>query len=196
MTRQERLYVIPTGKIIMDRFEKYCIMDIEAIALSKGRHGPVPGRFSRIHHCYRKIGIELWDDSKQVFELVPCIPKHDLWPDEDMTFTYCKNKIHGLNYYPPHFSKHCLEGASIIQRFLKENDIKLVLFKGGNIERDLCYKVGIECIDLETFGVEKAPKALGHDPMREVTFYHHQLKKLLADGYINTCLSLQSPLDR
>ena len=161
-------------------FGKYCILDIEAIALSKDRCGPTKGRFSRIHHCLRKIGIELWDDSKQMFEFSPCIMKHDLMPEEDMTFAYCKTKIHGLSYYPPRYSKHCLEGASIISRFLKENGVKLVLFKGGNIERDLCYRLGMECIDLGTFGVEKAPKDLGHDPVREVAFYHQQLKKLLA----------------
>ena len=167
-------------KSLITRFGKYCILDIEAIALSKDRCGPAQGRFSRIHHCLRKTGIELWDDSKQVFEFSPCIQIHDLWPDEYMTFTYCKTKIHGLSYYPPRNSKHCLQGASIILRFLKENDVKLVLFKGGNIERDLCYRLGMECIDLATFGVEKAPKDLGHDPVREVAFYHQQLKKLLA----------------
>ena len=160
------------------RFRKYCILDIEAIALSKDRHGPDRGRFSRIHHCHRKIGIELWDDSKQVFEFSPCIQKHDLWPEEYMTFTYCKTKIHGLNYYPPRPAKHCLEGISIISRLLHKEGITVVLFKGGNIERDLCYKLGMECIDLASFGVEKAPKDLGHDPVREVTFYHQQLKKL------------------
>ena len=66
---------------------KYCVIDIEAIALSKSRYGPPPGRYSKIHQCLRKVGMELWDGSKRVFEFEPCIKRSALKDDE-------KNSIH------------------------------------------------------------------------------------------------------
>ncbi len=64
------------NKVFMEdlKHRKYCIIVIEAIALSKSRYGP--GEYSKIHQCLRKLEIELWNGRKRVFEFVPCVRRN------------------------------------------------------------------------------------------------------------------------
>ena len=154
---------------------RYAIIDIEGIALDKWRPGPVKGRYSNIHYCLRKVGVELWDSSARCFEFSPCLKMMDLTHKERQSFKHCRRFIHHLEY-DPHRRPPCASGETEIFNFLNSFSVDLILFKGGTIERDLCYTMGFESINLEDFGVSKAPECLGHDPMREVRFYHEQLR--------------------
>ena len=59
--------------------------------------------------------------------------------------------------------------GKIVEQFLRDHEISIVLYKGGNLERDFCDKVDYKCINIETFGVQEA---ISHCPLLEVQFYH------------------------
>ena len=80
------------------------------------------------------------------------------------SFRYCK-----LTYNPKKFTSLC--------SFVVYNDITLILYKGGTIEKDLCKKLDIDCLNIECF--PELQKASSHDPCQEVQCYYHQLKKIL-----------------
>jgi len=50
---------------------------------------------------------------------------------------------------------------------------KAVFFKGGVVEMDLCARMGFNAINLESFGVRKAPS-----PLEEVIFYKKEYERL------------------
>ena len=163
---------------------KYAVMDIEGIALAKERIHPPRGRYSNVHNCMRKIGIELYDGRSRVFEFVPCVSKNQLTKKEWRAFRYCKKHIHHLDFEPVGASTVCIDGNDEVMNFFRVNDIEIILFKGGTIERDFCFLTGFESRNLEDFGMRKAPKELGHDPLLEVKFYHGEFKKLMSGNIL------------
>ena len=63
-----------------------------------------------------------------------------------------------------------------MNKFIVDNDIELVLYKGGTIEKDLCRELDVDCMNIECFeGIEKASS---HDPREEVNFYYNQLIRI------------------
>ena len=57
------------------------------------------------------------------------------------------------------------------------NGIKLILYKGGTIERDLSKALDIPSLNIECF--EELEKAYSHDPHTEVDSYFSQITELL-----------------
>ena len=53
-----------------------------------------------------------------------------------------------------------------------DNDIELVFYKGGEIEKNLCEELDIESFNIEKFNLEKA---YSHDPYVEINCYYSQL---------------------
>ena len=154
----------------------YAIIDIEAISLSKVRMWPRKGKFARIHNCTRKMAIVLHTGETKVIEARPCIRKKNLLETEEKSFRYCKNRIHGLPYYPYNTSLRCHEVLKVVSEYLHEHAIDKIFFKGGVLEKDFCDRMGIEAINLEIFGVGKAHS---HDPLKEVIFYRSIIKNYL-----------------
>ena len=160
----------------MDNTNKYAIIDIEAISLSKSRGKP--GKYSKTHNCLRKVAVLLYSDEYEVFEAQPCVPFPDLTDCERKTFDFCYDHVHHLSYYPSEFYQpftECVNIPEIVKDYLEFNDISIVYYKGGFLEKDLCKKIGFESRDLEKFGVPKAPN---HDPLTEVKFYKREFERI------------------
>ena len=152
---------------------KYAIIDIEAISLSKSR-----GKPGETHNCLRKVAVLLYSDEYAVYEAQPCVPFPDLTDCEQKTFDFCYDHIHHLSYYPSEFYRPFTECANIpemVKDYLEFNDISIVYYKGGCLEKDLCKKIGFESRNLEKFGVPKAPN---HDPLTEVKFYKREFERI------------------
>ena len=44
------------------------------------------------------------------------------------------------------------------------------------------YEIDFDCENLEVIGVPKAPGDLHHDPRAEVSFYHCEMRRILAEN--------------
>ena len=64
----------------------------------------------------------------------------------------------------------------ILNEFITDNDINLILYKGGKIERDLSKALGISSLNIECFELEKVQS---HDPYVEVNGYFSQIVAML-----------------
>ena len=150
--------------------KNYAVIDIEGITLWLGEEKP--------HNCLRKVAVLLYSDEYAVFEAQPCVPQLDLTDRERETFNYCYNHVHHLSYYPPEFYRpftKCVNIPEIVKDYLEFNNISIVYYKGGCLEKNLCKKIGFESRDLEKIGVPKAPN---HDPLSEVKFYKHEFERI------------------
>ena len=147
---------------------KYAIIDIEAISLwLRGKP----------HNCLRKVAVLLYSDEYAVFEAQPCVPLPDLTDSERKTFDFCYDHVHHLSYYPSDnrpFTE-CANIPEIVKDYLEFNNISIVYYKGGCLEKDLCEIIGFESRDLEKFGVQKAQT---HDPLMEVKFFKHEFERI------------------
>ena len=85
----------------------YALIDIEAIALRKGRSYPLPGKKAGIHNCTRKIAVLLRNGNSLVQEFTPCIRFRQLSGIERKTFLWCQSNVHHLQYYPSRNSNSC-----------------------------------------------------------------------------------------
>ena len=56
-----------------------------------------------------------------------------------------------------------------------DNDIELVFYKGGEIEKKLCEELDIQSFNIENFNVEKV---YSHNPYVEVNYYYNQLVEM------------------
>ena len=145
----------------------FAIMDIESIQTTKE------------HKCIRKIYVLVKDGSTDITrEFIPCQPFYRLEEKYRKSFLYCKKHIHKLSYEPNYQSKgiqpcHRAEGA--IKKFLCDNNIQAVVYKGGSVERDFCAVLDIPSYNLEQLGVGKA---FSHDPEQEVHFFFDELIRL------------------
>ena len=154
----------------------FAIMDIEAIGLGKHRSVPVAGPYSNIHNCTRKIAIIKRDETIRTFEFTPCLPYEQLTTKEKQNFWYCQRKVHHLSYYPRTGSQikaTCNEAADIVKNYLTINNIEVCLYKGGNLERELCLQMNFPSIDIGRI----VPKASCHVPEEEVQFYLSEFYK-------------------
>ena len=146
---------------------KMCIMDIEYI------------QCTRSHQCIRSCYI-LCEDSIECFEnFKPCRNLVNLETKYFKSFMFCKRSIHRLSYYPRD-GYACSYFLTFLTNFLERNDIQIILYKGGTIERTVCQKIGKPCMNLELLG---CPKAYSHNPKEEVRCYSRFLRGLLTkDG--------------
>ena len=98
------------------------------------------------------------------------------------SFDFYKKNIHRLTYNPKNQSLPQSKALEEINNFMIYNDIDMIIYKGGNIERDTCIKLCIPSRDIESFqGLEKANS---HDPAFEVNFHYDQIINLISQKQI------------
>ena len=67
----------------------------------------------------------------------------------------------------------------MIQNFISNHRVEVVLYKGGTIEKDICEKLSVQSYNIEVINGLK--KIYSHDPATEVNLYWDQLYKLSID---------------
>ena len=94
-----------------------------------------------------------------------------------MNFLYVLGPIHKLPYYPSHkYAPRCIKVLEKINTFIVYNNIDVIFYKGGDIEKQLCQKLCIPCYNLEC--LPDLEKVESHDPQTEVNGYYKQLVNL------------------
>ena len=63
----------------------------------------------------------------------------------------------------------------VIRRMITDYGIEILIFKGGNVERDFAIELGIRSKNLEDFGVKKV---YSHEPLEEIRDHLRQLKEI------------------
>ena len=147
------------------REKNWALLDVEYIQIT------------RDHRCIRKLYLLAKDGfTESELEFHPCIRYKNLDKYHRRSFHYCKTNIHKLSYYPKCYASPCHTALEKIGRFVDENDIDIILYKGGEIEKDLCSDLGIQSYNIERInGLEKV---YSHDPRTEVNCYFSQLVEL------------------
>ena len=147
------------------RKKNWALMDVEYIQTTKN------------HRCVRKLYILSKDGfTDRELEFYPCIRYQSMTRQNKKSFHYCKKYIHELPYYPQVRSSPCDTALEKIERFISENRIDFILYKGGEIENDLCADIGIPSYNIEC--IENLEKVYSHDPRIEVNCYFGQLVEL------------------
>ena len=144
----------------------WALLDIEFIQISPK------------HRCIRKLYI-LDDNGHTDMELdfYPCKRYKDVDRKYQRSFQYCKRHIHKLNYNPTKYSPECLQVLPLLNKFIGDCGIELILYKGGTIERDLSKALNLPSLNIECF--EELEKAYSHDPRIEVNCYFSQINELI-----------------
>ena len=147
------------------RVKNWALMDVEYIQISKD------------HRCVRKLYMLAKDGyTERELEFFPCVPYSKMARRNKQSFHYCKIHIHKLPYYPQVYASPCNTALDKIRRFIDENSIDFILYKGGEIEKDLCADIGIPSYNIES--IKDLKKAYSHDPRTEVNCYYGQLVEL------------------
>ena len=143
----------------------WAMLDIEYIQTSKE------------HRCVRKLYMLAKNGfMDKELEFHPCIRYKSMKKRNKRSFHYCQEHIHKLSYYPKTYASPCDTALEKIGRFIDENNIDFILYKGGEIENDLCTELGIPSYNIEC--IKGLEKAYSHDPRTEVNCYHAQLVEL------------------
>ena len=146
--------------------KNWAIMDIEYIQTSK------------VHRCVRKLYILANDGfTDKELEFHPCVRYRNMDKQHQRSFHYCKTHIHKLSYYPKVYASPCSTTLEKINKFIVDNDINFILYKGGEIEKDLCVDLGIPSFNIECF--RELEKAYSHDPRVEVNCYFSQINEFI-----------------
>ena len=150
----------------MDMLEKqWALLDVEFIQSTKN------------HKCLRKLYILAKDGfTDRELEFYPCKKFEDLEIKYKKSFFYCRANIHLLPYYPKRYASPCSTAVSKIEKFIKDNGIDLILYKGGCIEEQICRELCISSFNIEKLGNFEKPYS--HDPNVEVRTYYEQLIQL------------------
>ena len=147
------------------RKKDWALMDVEYIQISKE------------HRCVRKLYMLAKDGyTEKELEFHPCVPYRTMPRRNKQAFHYCKKHIHKLPYYPQVYASPCNTASDKIKRFIDENNIDFILYKGGDIENDLCTDIGIPSYNIES--IKDLEKVCSHDPRTEVNCYYGQLIEL------------------
>ena len=147
------------------RENNWAILDVEYIQTSKE------------HHCVRKLYMLAKDGfTEKELEFHPCVRYRSMDKRNKRSFNYCKAHIHKLPFYPRTYASPCDTALEKIGRFIDDNYIDFVLYKGGDIEKKLCQQLCIPSYNIECIkGIEKA---YSHNPRIEVNCYYGQLVEL------------------
>ena len=141
----------------------WALLDIEYVQTSKS------------HQCIRKLYILAKDGFTDLkLEFHPCKRFRDLEMRYKKAHWYCQANIHQLPYYPNGPSSPCLTAAEKLQNFITNNNIDLILFKGGQVEENMAKEIGIASFNIEHFA-EDLERVYSHDPYVEVSGYYTQL---------------------
>ena len=135
-------------------------------------------RISPSHRCIRKLYIlEKNGYTDMELEFYPCKRYTELERRYQKSFRFCQMHIHKLNYNPKKYSPKCLQILPILNEFIVDSGIELILYKGGTIERDLSNALDLPSFNIECF--KEMEKAYSHDPRTEVNCYFSQINELI-----------------
>ena len=149
----------------MLREKSWALLDIEFI------------QSTRNHKCYRKLYIISEDGFTDLeLEFFPCSTFKDLDRRYKKSFRFCRAHIHKLSYYPEKCASPCSHAVDKVDKFIVDNGIDLVLYKGGCIEKHMCEELCIPSLNIEQLGEFEKPYS--HDPRVEVNTYYTQLIQL------------------
>ena len=146
--------------------KRWALLDVEFI------------RVSATHRCIRKLYI-LADNGRKDLELefYPCKQYKELERKYQKAFCFCRAHIHQLSYNPKNYSPNCRQVLTLLKKFIVSNNIELVLYKGGTIEKDLLNEIDIASMNIEHLnGIQKIHS---HDPCTEVNAYYSQIVEML-----------------
>ena len=132
-------------------------------------------RTSPTHCCIRKLYIKDrngYDDME--LEFFPCKRYKELEWKYQQSFQYCRSRIHKLSYNPKKRSPRCSRVLPLLNEFIVNNAIELIIYKGGSIEKDLAKALDILSMNIECFK-GSIKKANSHDPRIEVDCYLSQI---------------------
>ena len=147
------------------REKNWAFLDVEYIQISKD------------HRCARKLYILTKSGCTDMeIEFYPCKQYNELELKYKRSYQFCRSKIHKLRYNPKKPSPPCSKVLSKLNEFIVYNDITLILYKGGTIEKYLCEQLDMESMNVECFN--ELEKAYSHDPRTEVNCYYRQLVEL------------------
>ena len=142
--------------------KRWALMDIEYIQTRK------------THQCIRKMFILTGDGEYDMeAEFDPCVRYRSLPDKYQRAFRHCKANIHKLSYRPLQSSGPCIESLGAIREFVEDQNVEVVLYKGGTIEKDVCEAMGVESLNIEV--LDELRKVHSHDPATEVNLYCDQL---------------------
>ena len=153
----------------------YAIMDIEGIQISKE------------HICVRQMYILCQNGISYFQDFVACNSYNELDLKYQGSFNYCKKYVHHLEYNPRFiFSPDtCQSAQNKLEEFIQANNISIIFYKGGTIEKGLCASVGIHSYDIGDI----VPKAFIHNPICEVHSYFNYLNQHYTSIYIDNIIT-------
>ena len=164
VTKKRQLQAMNRQAVVNYLNEKnWALLDIEYIQTTKS------------HQCVRKLYILTNDGFTDLkLECHPCLQFKRLNMCYKKAFWHCQAYIHQLPYYPNGPSSPCSTAAVKLQNFITNNNIDLILYKGGQVEENICRKLGVDSFDIEYFDKD-LENAYSHDPYVEVNCYYTQL---------------------
>ena len=139
-----------------------------------------------LHTCVRSMCILLEDEiTEKYIEFVPCVDIEEIEFKYRQSFKHCTRYIHKLPYYPVTMSGPCYTSPKELERFIKKNNVSLIFYKGGEMEKHLCEYIGVPSYNIELLG---ALKVNSHNPRDEVVAHLKYLKSNCLqriDAYMN-----------
>ena len=147
--------------------KQWALLDIEFI------------KVTATHRCIRKMYILAKNGYDNLeTEFYPCKRYKDLDRKYQKCFRFCRAYIHQLSYNPKTYAPSCRQVLSLLKKFIMNNNIELMLYKGGTIERDLCTALDIPSMNIECLqGIQKVHS---HDPCTEVNSYFSQIVEIVS----------------
>ncbi len=148
--------------LILLQDKHWAIMDIEYIQTAS------------THRCVRKLYIlEKNGHTDLDLDIYPCIRYKDLEKKYQRLFHFYRRNTHKLRYSPRRFSPECSQVIEKLNDFVVNNNIELILHKGGAIEKELAEKLQIPSFNIILFDDIERPNS--HKPRLEVEFYYEQI---------------------
>ena len=96
------------------------------------------------HQCVRNLFILCKDGTCKYKDFYACKRYRQLDTKYQRAFRYCQRRIHNLQYEPRKTdSPSCTHATEFLQNFIRENQIDLVLYKGGTVVKRLCNDAGV-----------------------------------------------------
>ena len=140
---------------------RYILLDMEMIQTSKN------------HACVRKLYALDKDRKRQIeMEFIPCKKYEELDEKYQVSFDYCKRRIHKLEYYPKRKDKFCQDAQFILKNFLDNSKSDMILYKGGQHEKNISNQIGVDSFDMEKIDIKKVKT---HNPKEEINLHYDQL---------------------
>ena len=66
----------------------------------------------------------------------------------------------------------CQHAGELLKSFIASHKMNFILFKGGNVEKELCNTIDVPAYNIEILDIDKASN---HYPEEEVNFYFREM---------------------